>query len=41
MGEGMPWNIVMIFFFLGILLAINMAHNERKKRENDNSPPPQ
>ncbi len=31
MGEGMPWGIIMIFFFLGVLLGIRTEINMRKK----------
>jgi hypothetical protein len=29
LGEGMPWNIIMIFFFIGMLMGIN--NGNRKK----------
>jgi hypothetical protein len=33
MGEGMPWNIIMIFFVLGALLGANAGKNELIRRD--------
>lgn len=34
LGEGMPWHIIFIFFFLGILVAINNG-KKLEKEMND------
>jgi hypothetical protein len=36
MGEGMPWNIILIFFFLGIFVGINRGKKDKKENENLN-----
>ena len=37
MGEGMPWHIIIIFFFIGIFMGINTGKKQKKqKKQNEN-----
>ena len=33
LGEGMPWNIIMVFFVIGIFAGINSGKKDKKKSE--------
>jgi len=35
MGEGMPWNIILIFMILGFLLGINSSKQEHQEELQD------
>jgi hypothetical protein len=36
MGEGMPWNIILVFFFIGALMGFNAGKKQKKQNENPN-----
>jgi hypothetical protein len=33
LGEGLPWHIVLIFFFFGVLIGINNGKKQASKAE--------
>jgi hypothetical protein len=33
LGEGLPWHIVLVFFFLGALIGINNGKKQASKTE--------
>jgi hypothetical protein len=37
LGEGLPWHIILPFFFLGIFLGINAGKKEMRKTNATNS----
>jgi hypothetical protein len=36
MGEGMPWHIILIFFFIGVFMGVNTGKKQKKQHENSN-----
>ncbi len=32
----MPWHIILVFFFIGILMGINTGKKQKKRNENPN-----
>jgi hypothetical protein len=38
MGEGLPWDIVLVFFFIGVLMGINTGKRQKKRNKQNENP---